>query len=59
MKIPLLLVLFLFLCLCTYSQNSPEFLNGKVSFITTQNVYVKFDNTEGILVGDTLYVTQD
>ena len=28
---------------------------GKVSFITPQNIYLMFDNTEGISVGDTLY----
>lgn len=28
---------------------------GTVTYISAQNVYVKFDNTEGILQGDTLY----
>ncbi len=28
--------------------------SGKVTFITSQNVYVKFDNTENITIGDTL-----
>lgn len=28
---------------------------GKVSFITSQNIYLMFDNTDGIEVGDTLY----
>lgn len=30
-------------------------LRGKISYISTQNVYVKFDNTEGIAIGDTLF----
>jgi len=59
MKTPLLFFLLLFLSFKVYSQTSPEVLNGKVSFITTQNVYVKFENTEGILVGDTLYTSED
>jgi len=59
MKTPLLIILFFFLGISAYSQISPEILNGKVSFISSQNVYVKFDNTDGILVGDTLYVTKD
>ena len=59
MKTPLLFILLFFLSFTVYCQTSPEVLNGKVSFITTQNVYVKFENTEGILVGDTLYITQD
>ena len=29
--------------------------DGKISFITSQNIYVKFENTEGISVGDTVY----
>jgi len=58
MKTPLLFFLLFFLSFKVYSQTSPEVLNGKVSFITTQNVYVKFENTEGILVGDTLYTSE-
>jgi len=59
MKTPLIAVLLFFLSIASFSQTSPEVLNGKVSFVTSQNVYVKFDNTEGILVGDTLFVTQE
>jgi len=59
MKTPLIVILLFFLCVSSYSQTSPEVLNGTISFITTQNVYVKFDNTEGIRVGDTLYVKQE
>ena len=54
-----ILVILLFLNITVYCQISPEILNGKVSFITTRNVYVKFDNTDGILVGDTLYQKLD
>ncbi len=28
---------------------------GKVSFITSQNIYLQFENTDGISTGDTLY----
>lgn len=59
MKTPLLLVLLLFLSFTIYCQTTHEVLNGKVSFISSQNVYVKFDNTEGIRIGDTLYVSQN
>jgi len=31
-------------------------LPGQVSFISTQNIYVKFKSTEGIFAGDTLFV---
>jgi hypothetical protein len=33
-----------------------ELLNGNVSFISSQNVYIQFANTEGIHIGDTLYL---
>lgn len=59
MKTLLLFLLLFFLNITIYCQTTPEVLNGKVSFISSQNVYVKFENTEGILVGDTLYVSQD
>ena len=34
-------------------------LTGKVSFVSPQNVYVKFKTTEGILPGDTLFILSD
>mgnify|MGYP001616880539 CR=1 FL=1 len=30
---------------------------GNVSFITSQNIYVRFENTEGIAIDDTLYIS--
>jgi len=36
-----------------------ELLNGNVSFISSQNVYVQFANTDGIHVGDTLYLSKN
>ncbi|MBZ0198436.1 MAG: hypothetical protein K8H86_01105, partial [Ignavibacteriaceae bacterium] len=32
---------------------------GTVTYLSSQNVYVKFDNTEGITPGDTLFVKQN
>ncbi len=46
--------LFAFLVL-TFSVNGQSVLKGKVSFVTSKNVYVKFVSTEGISVGDTLF----
>jgi hypothetical protein len=37
-------------------QTSIENLSGKVSFVSSQNIYVKFKSTSGISVGDTLYI---
>lgn len=36
-----------------------ESLPGKVSFISSHNVYVKFISTDGILPGDTLFIPSD
>ncbi|HEX5167869.1 MAG TPA: hypothetical protein VFW11_01750 [Cyclobacteriaceae bacterium] len=34
-------------------------MQGKVTFITSNNVYVKFDNTKNITIGDTLYIARN
>ena len=59
MKTPLLIILLSLITVTSFSQTSHEVLNGKVSFMSSQNIYVKFDNTDGIRVGDTLFITQD
>jgi len=38
------------------AQEANESLQGKVSFVSSQNVYVRFKSTEGISQGDTLYI---
>lgn len=38
------------------SSDRVEIFEGTVSYISSQNIYVKFINTEGIEVGDTLFV---
>lgn len=39
------------------AQTGPDYTEGVVSFISSQNVYVKFASTEGIKVGDTLFLS--
>lgn len=54
----LLLMVFAFFLLGmgqVYGQE-PDFTEGVVSYITGQNIYVKFTNTEVIENGDTLYI---
>ena len=41
------------------AQTIPENLQGRVSFISSENIYVKFISTEGISVGDTLFISSD
>jgi len=49
----------IFLCLSNIqAQEIQETKEGKISFISSEHVYVKFDNTRGIEKGDTLYFNQ-
>lgn len=55
-----LILIFLLINIGSFAQLSGEFIKGQVSFISSQNVYVKFENTQGIQIGDTLFaVTND
>lgn len=37
------------------AQSSSQ-INGKVTYVSAKHIYVRFENTEGILVGDTLFI---
>ncbi len=41
------------------SQKDNSILTGKVTFITSTNVYVRFDNTQNIAIGDTLWQSRN
>ena len=50
-------ILFFLLTTVSFAQSVTDTLVlGSVSYKSTQNIYVKFDNTDGINVGDTLFV---
>ncbi len=56
----LLLIVLLFLSGSVVTgQNLHETNEGKVSYVTSQNVYVKFESTENIAPGDTLFTKLD
>lgn len=40
-------------------QTEESFLEGSISYVTSQSVYVKFSSTKNIQAGDTLYLKQD
>lgn len=48
----LLILIIVIFNIFSFSQEKRE---GEVTYITTQTVYVKFENTEGIIVNDTLF----
>ncbi|RIH66058.1 hypothetical protein D1164_07290 [Mariniphaga sediminis] len=41
------------------AQNLPGTSQGNISYITSQNIYVKFESTEAIENGDTLFILQN
>lgn len=50
---------FMIISVIVYAQDSTlQKRSGTVTFITPQNVYLKFDNLEGIVEGDTIYFEQ-
>jgi hypothetical protein len=51
------ILFILFLLIELKGQTVNENLVGKVSFISSQNVYVKFKSTSGISEGDTLFIS--
>ena len=51
--------LLLFAVISLKGQTAGETRQGEVSYITTQNVYVKFQSTAGISAGDTLFLLQN
>jgi hypothetical protein len=50
----LILVLLVLMPAWSYSQQGEKVLQGTVSFTSSKNIYVKFESTEGIEIGDTL-----
>jgi len=45
--------------LTVFGQGNADFIQGRVSFISSQNIYCKFESMEGISAGDTLFILSD
>lgn len=52
----ILTIASLFIALIAHAQSEEGVLQGEVSYITSSNIYVKFENTKQISAGDTLYL---
>lgn len=50
-----LILTFISFCSHISGQEDKETLSGEVSYLTSKNIYIKFEDTEKINVGDTLY----
>ena len=59
MKIVLLVLLTISLSLRIFGQTSEKIIKGSVSYLSAQSVYVKFENTSGLQVGDTLFIARN
>ena len=57
MKKAALILCGLFLLTGLKGQSATENRVGKVSFVSSQNIYVRFKSCEGIAAGDTLFIT--
>ena len=55
MRLGATIIIILLVILPLKGQDQEGALEGKVSFISSQNVYIKFSSTEDISVGDTIY----
>lgn len=58
MKKMITLGCLLLLSTSLFAQKTGEEREGKVSFISSQNIYVEFATTEGIVTGDTLWLKE-
>ena len=60
MKKQFLIFIFLGLGISIFAQSAEyKELSGSVTFISTENYYVSFVNTNGIQIGDTLFVLKN
>ncbi len=55
MKICFLILIILLQFSLLAKEEMAKILEGNVSYISSQNIYVKFENTDGIEIGDTLF----
>ncbi len=55
--------LFILVAICLtyngYAQTEEIIVKGSISYISAQNAYVKFTNTDGIHISDTLYIARN
>jgi len=55
MKILLSGLFLMFFVFPSFAQTGPVYTEGKVTYVSSQNVYVRFNTTEGLKEGDTLF----
>lgn len=58
MRYNFLIIFYFLIAVSLYGQDSPFSEKGTVSYISSQNVYVKFETTDNISNGDTLFINK-
>ncbi len=53
------IALLLFFNVVVFAQTEKVERKGTVTYLSSQNVYVKFDDTKGIVAGDTLFIKEN
>ncbi len=56
MKLKFLIIVFAISPLLSFAQNASDNVEGNVTFKSSKNIYVKFNSTDDIVVGDTLFI---
>lgn len=54
-----ILMVFLFLATYSYGQNDQDKITGTISYKTSANIYVRFNTTDEIKIGDTLFILKN
>jgi hypothetical protein len=55
----LFIILFALFGLSTFGQNNNNVISGNVTFISSENIYVQFVNTDDIKIGDTIFISKN
>ena len=59
MRTTILLIMLSVVSISLVAQTKVNIIKGNVSYVTSQNIYVKFKSTKNIKIGDTLFINKD
>ena len=59
MRFFVLVFLIMVFCENIFAQTTVETVSGKITYKSSQNIYVKFETTQNISTGDTLFILKD
>jgi hypothetical protein len=59
MRFSIFIFVFIFFAVSVNAQTFDKTVEGNITFISSKNIYIKFASTDGISVGDTLYINNN